>query len=231
MGQQRGLDRLEELQRRARDQQDAEDDAGERGVGRGRVDRRTGAVEQRLLGEHDGERRATAKPPPSRSVRPPSACVDRARGRRSARLRAPGPAARRAATRSGAAAMPSATAACPSRCRRRRRRRTGSASTTRTAPARRRGRTAGGRPASRGRSSSRRRRATPPTKIQYSVAEPSNTSSSIGSRSGERDDEEQRARTPPGCSSGDAQRVAVGAARARGARRSCATAAARSAGR
>ena len=36
--QQRGLDRLEELQRRARDQQDVEHDAGQRGIGAVRLD-------------------------------------------------------------------------------------------------------------------------------------------------------------------------------------------------
>ncbi len=51
--QQRGLDRLEELQRRARDQHDVEDDPGERAVGGGRVDGQDGGVQQHLLGEHD----------------------------------------------------------------------------------------------------------------------------------------------------------------------------------
>ena len=63
MGEQRPLDRLEELQRGTGDEQDAEHDAGERCVGRGRVDREDRAVDQRLLGEHDGED-ATAKTAP-----------------------------------------------------------------------------------------------------------------------------------------------------------------------
>ncbi|TMK25559.1 MAG: hypothetical protein E6G62_04895 [Actinobacteria bacterium] len=50
--QQRGLDRLEQLQGCAGDQQDIEDDAGERAA-RGRRHRQHRRVEQRLLGEHD----------------------------------------------------------------------------------------------------------------------------------------------------------------------------------
>ena len=53
MRQERGLDRLEQLQRRARDQQHVEHDPRQRAVGRGRVDGQHGRVQERLLGEHD----------------------------------------------------------------------------------------------------------------------------------------------------------------------------------
>ena len=55
MGQQRALDGLEELQRRARDQQRGEDVAGDGGVGAVEVGRQHAAVEQRLLGDHDAQ--------------------------------------------------------------------------------------------------------------------------------------------------------------------------------
>ena len=53
VGQERGLDRLEELQRGARDQQHLEHDAHKGLVGRGRRHGEHGSVQQRLLGEHD----------------------------------------------------------------------------------------------------------------------------------------------------------------------------------
>jgi hypothetical protein len=55
--QQRSLDRLEELQRRACDQQHVEDEARYDGVLRRQVARDDGGVEQRLLGEHDRQHR------------------------------------------------------------------------------------------------------------------------------------------------------------------------------
>jgi hypothetical protein len=53
VGEKRSLDRHEQLQRRARDQQDVEDDPGEDLVVRDELDRDDGGVQQRLLGEHD----------------------------------------------------------------------------------------------------------------------------------------------------------------------------------
>ena len=55
--QQRALHGLEELQRRARDEQHAEDDAGELGIRRRALDRQHRGVEQRLLGDHHREDR------------------------------------------------------------------------------------------------------------------------------------------------------------------------------
>ena len=108
VGQQRGLDRLEELQRRARDEQRVEDDAGQ-GRGRRRADGEHRRVEQRLLGELDRRDRQR------RSRRPRAASAR-------ARRRSPGRRPRSGATiahgttsseASGAARMPSATADCP----------------------------------------------------------------------------------------------------------------------
>ena len=61
VGQKRGLDRHEELQGRARDQEHVEDDPGDDLVVRCDLDRDDGGVQERLLGEHDagdGDREA-----------------------------------------------------------------------------------------------------------------------------------------------------------------------------
>ena len=74
VGEQRALDRLEELQRRAGDQQRVEDEAGDGGVRRRRVRGQHGGVDERLLGEHDHQHRhRRSRPPPCRRRSPPPA--------------------------------------------------------------------------------------------------------------------------------------------------------------
>ena len=191
VGQQRGLDRLEELQRCPRDQQHVEHDPGQRPLVGGRVDRQHAAVEERLLGEHDPRHpdREEASPAQRELVvggrllhalgagagerrvglvgghRPATGLAASA----PARVRAPprrGSCRKAAGTTtsesSGAAAMPSATRVLAAgECRPPPRARSRSATATPSAPGRRTGRSAGGRPASPWRSSWRRRRACP----------------------------------------------------------------------
>ena len=158
VGEQRGLDRLEQLQRRARDQQHVEDEAGDRRVRPWPLTMQHAGVEQRLLGEHD--RRATAS-----AKRPPRA----QRHRRRRRLRRLGVQPRVAARYAHGTTISETNGAADDAerdhglargdARRRPRPRSRSARPPRRTPARRRGRTTGARRSSRARSSSRRRRA------------------------------------------------------------------------
>ncbi len=112
VGEQRALDGLEELQRRAGDQQHVEDEAGDDRVVGGQVGGQHGGVQQRLLGEHDREHRDGEAPAAGDAELVARALAPRPRG--------PGAGRRENASgtttseTNGAAAMPSATAVCPS---------------------------------------------------------------------------------------------------------------------
>ena len=224
VGQQRGLDRLEELQRGARDEQRVEDDAGEGRRRRG-ADREHRGVEQRLLGELDrrdreGEAGARAQRERAlvggrrRVVAPSGARIaqrdDEQRGeRRRQRCPAPRPTAR---WRGRPRPRPGSRSATP----------------TRTARGRRRGRTTGGRRGSRGRSSWPRRPAS--RRRRPSTASSRSKASSIGPRSA-RATTRKATREAGLDEQRDPQRVPAVMRRARGGRRSSATAAARPGGR
>ena len=109
VGEQRALDRLEELQRGARDQQHVEDEAGHGRVRRGHVDEQDGGVEQRLLGDHHGQHREREAPAARQAERVRVGLAAPARGGR--RENAHGTTT---SETNGAAAMPSATADWPS---------------------------------------------------------------------------------------------------------------------
>ena len=109
VGEQRALDGLEELQRRARDQQRVEDVAGHRGVRGGEVGGDHARVEQRLLGEHDaqhGDGEAPAAGEPERLLVLASCACSRCGRRENA-------SGTTTSETNGAAAMPIATTVCP----------------------------------------------------------------------------------------------------------------------
>ena len=195
VGEDRGLDRLEELQRRADDEQHVEHEAGQRPARVGVDDQHRG-VHQRLLGEHDPDHRhreaGAVAERQTAGVGVDLRLLDARVGRALAGgvgHRHPGP--RRGAgpggTRTGS---PSARRTAPPPCRARPRpdrcrsrtpppAGTGSGSSTRGTPGRRTARSARGRRASRGRSSWRRRRARRRRGSSRAPTEPSNRSRSI----------------------------------------------------
>ena len=127
VGEQRALDRLEELQRRAGDQQRVEDEAGDRRVRRRRVDGQHRGVEQRLLGEHDREDRDARSARRARAPSPRRASGSRPRASGRCRAGARTPTARRPARRAARRRCRARRRSGPSRSRPRPRARTAAA--------------------------------------------------------------------------------------------------------